>query len=60
MTRDLNDLKPTTVEGIQSLARQLKKRDGITHTEALDMAAKQGGFKRWAHAVRVLIKEKRP
>lgn len=40
----IEDLKPKTVSGIKSLAKKLKKRDGITYALALEAAARQAGF----------------
>lgn len=51
---DLRSLKPTTVSGIKSLAKQIRKRNGLTHAAALDVAAKQAGFASWLMAHREL------
>lgn len=47
---DINDLKPKTMSGIKSLARKIKKRNGLTHAAALDTAAKKAGFASWLAA----------
>lgn len=41
---EIENLKPKKIVGIKSLAKKIKKRDGITHTKALDAAARQAGF----------------
>lgn len=46
----LDTIKPTTLEGIKGLAKQIKKRDGVTHTQALELAAKQAGYENFTHA----------
>lgn len=54
MSRDLNELKPKTLDGIKNLATGIKKRDGIKHHEALELAAKQAGYQNYRHAQNVL------
>lgn len=50
MARDTSELRPTTIQGIKSLAKRLKKDRGITHSEALNAAAVQAGFGNYRHA----------
>lgn len=40
---DLDALTPKTLQGVKRLAKQLKRRDGITYADALDIAARQAG-----------------
>lgn len=47
---EYDDFTPRTVTGIKILAKKLKKRDGIRHAEALDAAARQGGWNSYADA----------
>jgi len=42
--------RPRTLEGFKSYAKRLKKRLGITHTQALDMNAREFGFESYQHA----------
>ncbi|MCJ9428566.1 hypothetical protein [Kordiimonas marina] len=46
----LEDIKPTTIEGIKRLAKQLKKAEGLKHTDALNRAARQAGYADFAQA----------
>jgi hypothetical protein len=43
-------IKPKTVAGIKQLAKKISKTRGITHTQALDEAARQAGFENFKHA----------
>lgn len=45
-------LKPTTLSGIKSLAKGLKRAEGLKHAVALDRAAVQAGFANWTDATR--------
>jgi hypothetical protein len=47
---NIENLKPTTMDGIKSLAKKIKKRDGIQHAKALDAAAFQAGYQNFRHA----------
>jgi len=47
-------LKPKTLAGIRSLAKDLKKIHRIKHESALELAAKQAGFSDYKHALRIL------
>lgn len=42
--------QPKTLEGIKSLARQLKKAHRLRHTVALDVAARQAGYESFRYA----------
>ncbi|MCW3784313.1 hypothetical protein [Defluviimonas salinarum] len=42
-------ITPTTEEGVKRLAKRIKAETGIPHAEALDRAAKQGGFHNYHH-----------
>ena len=50
----IENLKPGTIAGMKSLAKQIKKRDGITQTQALDVAAHQAGFASYKEAFKKL------
>jgi hypothetical protein len=56
--RDLSKLTPGTLEGIKRLANKIKKRDGIQHAQALEVAARQAGFSSFALAQRTLVQGK--
>jgi len=43
---------------IKRLAKKLKKDNNITHTQALEMAAKMHGYSNWMHCSRVLSQQK--
>jgi len=45
-------LKPTTLNGIRSLAKEFKKALGCKHSTALNVAAKQAGYENYTHAQR--------
>ncbi|MGB3456554.1 MAG: DUF5623 domain-containing protein [Litorimonas sp.] len=47
----LDTLRPKTLTGIKTLARDIKRRDGLTQTDALEAAARQSGFPNY-HAAR--------
>ena len=46
----LNNIHPSTIGGIKRHAKQLKKASGISHHEALDIAARSASFENFAHA----------
>lgn len=48
-------VKPTTVAGIKSLARQLKSEQGISHATALDRAAHTAGYQNYKHALSSIL-----
>jgi hypothetical protein len=47
-------IHPSTVEGIKSLAAQIRKEQGMKHSVALDLAAKAANFANYKHALRTL------
>lgn len=55
--KKLASIKPTTITGMKSLAKQLKKHYGYAHHVALDMAAKQAGYENFQHARNKLVYE---
>lgn len=50
----IGNVRPTTLEGVKSLATQLRKKQGIKHTIALDLAAQAANCTNFRHARRVL------
>lgn len=46
--------QPVTLEGIKTLAREIKVERQITHCQALEVAAQLAGFNTYAHARTVL------
>lgn len=44
----------TTLEGLKSRAKKLKKLRGCTHTQALDEMARMGGYQNFTDARRAL------
>lgn len=50
----IGNVRPTTLEGVKSLATQLRKEQGIKHTTALDLAARAANCTNFRHARRVL------
>lgn len=50
MDARLSAIKPKTLDGIKQLAKKLKKACGCSHTEGLEMAARQAGFENYTHA----------
>ena len=50
----IHELRPITIVGIKSLARDIHKIDGIAHGSALDKAAAQAGYSNFRHAQRAL------
>lgn len=47
-------IKPSTLGGIKRHAKQLKKTNEISHSKALDIAAKRASFMNYAHALNQL------
>ena len=45
---------PSTVDGIKSLAKKIKRERNVTHMEALDLASRQAGYENFVHAKRKL------
>jgi hypothetical protein len=50
----IEDIRPTTLAGVKRLAKQLKKMQGITHADALELAAKSANCVSFHHAQRTL------
>lgn len=46
--------KPSSIEGIKRLAKQIKTEKGLQHARALDEAAVMAGFQNFTHAKRVM------
>lgn len=44
------EVKPSTLDGIKSLAKKIKRDRGIPHHEALDLSAQVAGFQNFRHA----------
>lgn len=49
------DVRPTTLEGVKSLAAQLRKERGIKHAIALDLAAQAASCSNFRNAQRLLV-----
>ncbi|MET3524415.1 DUF5623 domain-containing protein [Mesorhizobium abyssinicae] len=49
------DVRPTTLEGVKSLAAQLRKERGIKHATALDLAAQAASCSNFRNAQRLLV-----
>ncbi|MEB4925573.1 DUF5623 domain-containing protein [Pseudomonas aeruginosa] len=47
---------PSTIDGIKRLAKAIKRELGITHYEALEVAAHKAGFQNFLHAKRAIAK----
>ena len=54
-----DQVRPTTLSGIKTLAKDIKRSGVLTHARALDQASAQAGFQNWPHAVRALAGEGR-
>ncbi len=50
----IDDLRPTTLDGVKRLAKQIKKTKRIKHSDALDLAAKSAECMNFRHAQRAL------
>ncbi|MBU6297839.1 MAG: DUF5623 domain-containing protein [Alphaproteobacteria bacterium] len=50
----IGDVRPTTLDGVKSLAAQLRKEQGIKYSIALDLAAKAANCTNFRNARRVL------
>lgn len=46
----MKTIKPATITGLKSLAKELKRSAGLTHTDALNLAAQKAGFQNYTHA----------
>ena len=50
----IDELRPTTLDGVKSLAAQLRKQKGIKHSSALDIAAKAANCSNFRNAQNML------
>lgn len=50
----IGDVRPTTLDGVKSLAAQLRKEQGIKHSNALDLAAKAANCTNFRNAQNTL------
>lgn len=50
----IGDVRPSTIEGVKSLAAQYRKQQGIKHSAALDLAARAANCMNFKHALRTL------
>ncbi|MBB3658572.1 hypothetical protein FHX15_003819 [Rhizobium sp. BK650] len=50
----INDIRPTTIEGIKRLAKTISKRDDVAHSVGLDRASVRAGFSSHTNARRTL------
>ena len=50
----IGDVRPTTLDGVKSLAAQLRKEQGIKHSSALDIAARAANCTNFRNAQKVL------
>lgn len=48
----MKDIKPTTISGIKRLAKEISKREGLSHSSGLDRASTAAGFSNYQHALR--------
>ncbi len=55
----IDDVRPTTLKGVKSLAAQLRKQQGIPHSAALDLAAQAADCSNFRNAQNVLAKRER-
>jgi hypothetical protein len=55
----IGDVRPTTLDGVKSLATQLRKACGIKHSVALDLAARAADCRDFRHARRTLPARRR-
>ncbi len=51
----VQDVTPTTIEGIKRLARDISKHDGVAHSIGLDRASSRAGFSNYQHARRSIL-----
>lgn len=56
----IGNVRPTTLEGVKSLAAQLRKEQGVKHSVALDLAAKAANCTNFRNAQKVLPKRGTP
>lgn len=50
----IDDVRPSTIEGVKSLAAQLRKQQGVKHSAALDLAARAANCANFKNAQRTL------
>ncbi|MBB3312225.1 hypothetical protein FHT78_004001 [Rhizobium sp. BK196] len=50
----VNDIRPTTIEGIKRLAKTISKQDDVAHSVGLDRASVRAGFSNYTNALRTL------
>jgi hypothetical protein len=53
-------IRPTSLDGIKRLAKQIKKSEGVTHSVALNKASKAGSFENFRHAIRHFEENEKP
>jgi hypothetical protein len=51
----IDDIRPTSIEGVKSLAAQLRKEKGIKHSYALDLAARSANCTNFRNAQHKLL-----
>lgn len=56
----IKNLKPSTLAGIRSLAKDYKNRRKCKHSVALELAAEQAGYENYAHAQKSLSETEKP
>lgn len=54
---DSKQIVPTTIEGIKRLANTFRKENPITHSQALNFAARAAGYENFRHAQKHLLNE---
>ncbi|MPS81771.1 MAG: hypothetical protein E2591_27250 [Achromobacter sp.] len=52
---NIASIRPSSVDGIKQLAKKIKRKLHIPHTQALDEASRQAGFENFVHAKRQLL-----
>lgn len=50
----VENIRPSTIIGIKRLASRIKKSEGVTHKQALSLAARAASFENFEHARKVL------
>ncbi|MEL6487672.1 MAG: DUF5623 domain-containing protein, partial [Pseudomonadota bacterium] len=53
------NIRPSTIDGIKRLAKQLKKDSGTRHAAALNASAIKAGYQNFAHAKNALVNQSR-
>lgn len=54
MSTSDSDRRPRTIRGLKTYAKRLGRANGLSHTQALELAARKSGFQNYIHAVRAL------